>query len=180
VVAFSGFYLNLPQLVEGPMEAAGLELRDPRRDLEPSAAFAAGANVGWTAAIASASAAVPDARVYGLTLDEGRGYYQVRLIEADDVHVRGTRRLMVDAGTGAVVVNWSQLGATPAEMFRGWQFPLHTGQAFGEFGRWLASALSLVVCGLVIAGLTVFVLRGERRRERSAARASERVGIRLS
>jgi uncharacterized iron-regulated membrane protein len=166
VVAFSGFYLTLPQLVEGPMRAAGLELADPRRDLPPSAAFAAGSDVGWAGAVASASAAVPGARPFGLTLHEDRGYYQVRLIEADDVHVRGTRRVMVDAGTGAVVVNWSQLGATPAELFRGWQFPLHTGQAFGEFGRWLASVVSLATCGLVIAGVWLFLLRTARRRER--------------
>ncbi len=167
VVAFSGFYLTLPELVEGPMTAAGIELGDPRRDLPPSATFATGADVGWSAAVASASSAVPGGRVFGLTLDEERGYYQVRVVEPDDVHVRGTRRVMVDAGTGAVVVNWSQLGATPAEIFRGWQFPLHTGQAFGEFGRWLATALSLVACGLVIAGLVVFALRGGRRRGRA-------------
>jgi uncharacterized iron-regulated membrane protein len=166
VVAFSGFYLTLPQLVEGPMQAAGLQLEDPRRVLAPSAAHAAGRDIGWAAAVTAAAGAVPGATPFGLALDEERGYYQVRLIEADDVHVRGTRRVMVDAGTGAVVVNWSQLGATPAGMFVGWQFPLHTGQVFGEFGRWLASALSLVTCALVVAGVWLFTLRRARRRAR--------------
>jgi uncharacterized iron-regulated membrane protein len=163
IVAFSGFYLNLPKLVEEPMLAAGLELGDPRQALGPSAAFAGGADVGWRRAVEAATAAVPGARPFGLTLDEERGYYQVRLIEHDDVLVRGTRRVMIDAGNGDVVVDWSQLGTTAAEKFVGWQFPLHSGQAFGEFGRWLASLLSLVTCGLVIAGVAVFLLRRARR-----------------
>lgn len=166
VVAFSGFYMALPQLVEAPMRTLGLEIPDPRQDVAPSDAFRAGADIGWGAAVDRAAAVVPDARPFGLARDEQTGYYQVRFVEADDVLVRGTRRVLVDAGTGHVAVNWSQLGTTAPGMFVGWQFPLHSGQAFGEFGRWLASALSLVTCGLVIAGLTMFALRRSRRHSR--------------
>jgi uncharacterized iron-regulated membrane protein len=155
------------------MIAAGLELADPRRELAPSAAFATGRDVGWAAAVASAREAAPAARPFGLALDERRGYYQVRMIDPDDVHVRGTRRVMVDAGSGEVAVDWSQLGATPAEKVRGWQFPLHTGQAFGEFGRWLASAVSLATAVLVIAGVALFALRRERRRVPAGARLAQ-------
>ena len=169
VLAFTSVYLNFPNLVRlttamiSPVTAMPL----------PAARPADYPIVTPEQAIHRALGSVPSARAFGLTRDFANGWYSVRLRLPGDVNLSGNSRAYVDFSSGEVKAVRLATAATAGQRFLFWQFPLHSGEAFGLPGRiviGLAAVTLVVMCG---TGFYVW-LRGWTVRRRNARTA--RVG----
>jgi uncharacterized iron-regulated membrane protein len=112
---------------------------------------------------------VPGATPFGITRDFSRGWYSVRLVASADVNPSGNSQVYVDFATGEVVATRlaSEVGAGDRFLF--WQFPLHSGEAFGLAGRVaiaLAAMALMAICG---TGLYVWWRGWTLRRARARA-----------
>lgn len=167
VLAFTSVYLNFPSLMRSATAMVSPATAMPLPATRP----ADYPIVTPEQAMHSALASVPSARVYGFTRDFARGWYSVRLKLPGDVNVSGNSRAFVDFSSGEVKAVRLATAATAGERFLFWQFPLHSGEAFGLPGRiviGLAAVTLVVMCG---TGFYVW-LRGWTVRRRNARTAT--------
>ena len=87
------------------------------------------------AAVARALAAVPGARAFGFTRDFANHRYSVRLVLPDDINPAGNSQAYIDFSTGEVIAVRLASDAPAGLRFLYWQFPLHSGEAFGAAGQ---------------------------------------------
>lgn len=179
VLAFSSVYLNLPGLVKpsvnrlSPLTVA--PTAPPRSGTGPFTVTA-------DRAVAVALDAVPGAELYSVTRDAGKGWYSVRLRRPDDPSPLGNNYAYVDGYTGRLSASTTARDAGWGDHFIFWQFPLHSGMAFGLPGQAVVFALGLVFTVTSVSGLYIwwvgFRLRVFGRRassRRSSAGPMERV-----
>jgi uncharacterized iron-regulated membrane protein len=145
VLAFTSVYLNFPGLIRAATASVttvtAAATRAPVR-VEPV--------VTPDQAIDAAVARVPGAKPFGVTRDFVRGWYSVRLIVPGDVNPSGNSQVYVDFSTGDVVATRMASALSAGDRFLFWQFPLHSGEAFGLPGRvavTLAAVVLVVMCG---------------------------------
>ncbi|MEM7050099.1 MAG: PepSY-associated TM helix domain-containing protein [Acidobacteriota bacterium] len=103
------------------------------------------------------------------------GLYLVRLFDRRDISIHGGRFLYVSMEDGAVVSDRHARDGTLGDTLLAWQYPLHSGQAFGWPGRLLIFAAGLVICAMVATG---FVIWAKKRRGRVALAARRRAAPR--
>ncbi|MDX2220482.1 MAG: PepSY-associated TM helix domain-containing protein [Burkholderiales bacterium] len=164
VIAFTGLYMNLPQVIEPAVAAmspfserpASVRSADQRRDQTWQ--------VGWDAALATARAAHPVDPVAGIGKIEARGYYQVRFLLPGDIMDSGTVRYFVDGRNGQLLGHFNHRSGTLGDKIRVWQFPLHSGQGFGMPGRVLVLLIGLLPPLLALSGLWLWLRRRRLRR----------------
>ena len=146
VLAFTSVYLNFPGLVRAATVSVSTLTAPPTR---------LAVSVGPPAttpdhAIRAALARVPGAVPFGITQDFVRGWYSVRLVVPGDVNPTGNSQAYVDFSSGEVVAVRLASTLSAGDRFIFWQFPLHSGEAFGWPGR-VAVAMSalalMVMCG---------------------------------
>ncbi|WP_122465393.1 PepSY-associated TM helix domain-containing protein [Brevundimonas lutea] len=95
-----------------------------------------------------------------------KGVYAVRTFDPRDLDYQGRLWTYVDMTTGAVVARRHDNGDGAGDAFFAWQYPLHSGQAFGEVGRALVFLGGVVTAGLAWTGVLLWWRR--RRRSRPA------------
>lgn len=166
VVAFTSIYMNLPSLVKpvvktfSPLSgtvavpsAGHMDLAAPRVPVEQ--------------VIAAARNALPGARVHSVGQDFVKGLYGVRMQLPDDVAPAGNNTIYVRMTDGEVVFQRKLREASGGDVFLAWQWPLHTGGAFGRIGQCLIllGALALVI--ICVTGLNVWLRKRRSERQHS-------------
>lgn len=171
VLGFSGCLFNEPQWIRPVIARVAAvspqdkpQRDDPRRDKAPGRAA-----VGVARAAQAALDAFPAARVSRIVLPARPGLpYDVRLRQPGEVRQGdGNTRVTVDGATGRLLRVRDPLRAPAGDAFIDWQFPLHTGEAFGVAGRAVISVLGLAPAAFLVTGFAVW---WQRRKARRAAR----------
>ena len=161
VLAFSGIYFNLPQLIVPLVELVSTapdkaKLKNLRQD---------GDLLDAGQAMAAAQQLYPQARVSRIVLPPKQDQpYEIRVRQPDEIaQGDGATRITLDARSGQALRIRDPLTAPYGERFLGWQFPLHSGQAFGVGGRTFITAFGLMPLLFMLTGTLVW---WKRRRPR--------------
>lgn len=169
VIAFSGIYFNLPQLVVPLVDLVStvpdtVKLKNVQQD---------GAVLDAGQAMAAAQALYPQARVSRIMLPaKPEQPYEIRVRQPDEVaHGDGATRITLDARSGQALRIRDPLAASYGERFLGWQFPLHSGQAFGVAGRAFITAFGVMPLLFMLTGTLVWWKRRRGRRQARGAQA---------
>lgn len=166
VLGFSGCLFNEPQWIRPVIASvATVSSQDkPRRDNAPGRAA-----IGVARAAQAALDAFPAARVSRVVLPARPGLpYEVRLRQPGEVREGdGNTRVTVDGATGRLLRVRDPLRAPAGDAFIDWQFPLHTGEAFGVAGRAVISVVGMAPAAFLVTGFAVW---WQRRKGRRAAR----------
>jgi len=159
VLGFSGCLFNQPQWIR-PI-VASVAAVSPQEKIKGGAT----GDVGAARAAQAAADIFPAARVSRVGLPAKPGLpYDIRLRQPGEVRQGdGNTRVAVDAATGRVLRVRDPLRAPAGDAFIDWQFPLHTGEAFGTVGRVVVSVVGLTPAAFLVTGLAVW-------RRRRAAR----------
>ena len=145
VIAFTGMYMNLPAGVTDPVVTSVSRFSErPKAVGDRGAPRSDSWRIGWDEALARARAIEPENVLAVFGRVESRGYYQLRFLAPDDIVDAGTRRVFVSGRDGTVLGRFDDLRGSGADLFRIWQFPLHSGQGFGMPGR-----IAICVAGLL-------------------------------
>ena len=162
VLAFSGIYFNLPQCIV-PLVALvstvpdTVKLKNVTRD---------GAVLDAGQAMAAAQQLYPQARVSRIVLPPKQDQpYEIRVRQPDEIaHGDGATRITLDARSGQALRIRDPLTAPYGERFLGWQFPLHSGQAFGAAGRAFITVFGLMPLLFMLTGTLVWWKRRRGRK----------------
>ena len=154
VIAFSGIYFNLPQLVVPLVDLVSTvpdtaKLKNVQQD---------GAVLDAGQAMAAAQQLYPQARVSRIVLPPKQDQpYEIRVRQPDEIaQGDGATRITLDARSGQALRIRDPLTAPYGERFLGWQFPLHTGQAFGVAGRAFITLFGLMPLLFLLTGTVVW------------------------
>ena len=168
VLGFTGMAVNVPDWVRpvvgavAPMAPNGKVANGPAEGRQP---------ISVAAALQAAQQRVPAGRLSRVSLGTAKTPYEVRLRQPGEIRAGdGSTRVSVDAYSGAVLRVRDPLAAAPGDTFFNWQFPLHTGEAFGIGGRVLVSASGLAPLLFMLTGLLLWL--GRRAMHRKARRAT--------
>lgn len=168
VLAVSGVYFNWYDDFRAAV-AATLPTAASYSDKAPdrAAPVYAGA-LSADAAIAIAERRARDA-ADSILIEPRKGYYEVRLFDSRDVKPYGGRSIYVDMMTGAVLADEHEAAGGAGNAVLAWQYPLHSGQAFGWPGRIVIFIAGLSVCVFSATGVMIWA-RKRRARRVSAGR----------
>jgi uncharacterized iron-regulated membrane protein len=164
VIAFTGLYMNLPSVVEPVVRAVSPFTERPTSVRTPAMTRAEVWALGWDEAVSRARAAEPAKALAVAGRVEGRGYYQVRFMSEGDIVDAGSTRVFIHGRTGAVLGRFEDRKGSAGDVVRIWQFPLHSGQAFGLAGRLLVMTLGIAPVLLAATGVWLWVRRRRMRR----------------
>jgi uncharacterized iron-regulated membrane protein len=171
VLGFTGMAMNLPDWVRPVVGAVAT--------LEPNGKLANGPAqgrqlIGVAAALEAAQQRLPQGRLSRVALGSAKAPYEIRMRQPGEVRKDdGLTRVSVDAYSGAVLRVRDPLAAAAGDSFFNWQFPLHTGEAFGMAGRVLVSASGLAPLLFMVTGLVLWLgRRAMHRKARAAAVAA--------
>lgn len=176
VLAFTSVYFNLTSEVFRPVVSLFSPLSPEVGEVAPTLSQQPRpTRISYEQAIELARASLsPQARemepsYIGLTAS-ATGVYRVRFADAGrgDVnwHFR-TELLYIDGETGKTVLSrGSHLGSS-GDKFLTWQYPMHSGQLFGFWGRVFIAAVGVVVILLSITGIVLWLKKLNHRRPRS-------------
>jgi uncharacterized iron-regulated membrane protein len=175
VVSVTGMYLNWPSAVRGAVNA--FSPITPRYDqnapvlVEPLYA----PPVGFERAAQVARQHTGGARVDGISYNPAKGSYFANVIDPRDLDDSGWRWIFVDGRSAAILADRHPADGTAGDRILAWQFPLHSGKAFGWLGRMVILAAGVGVCTLVVTGLLLWT---RKRRARITAEARTPTGAR--
>lgn len=161
-LAVSGVYFNLNREVFRPVLSVFTPITPtlgetlPRR-VDPAAPLA----VNWDQAIARAAAVLAQTgatgRLGGIRYAPSNGVYTVGFHTTADIATRYPGTHVYIAGeTGRVLAIQQPNEGTAGDVFMQWQFPLHSGQAFGMPGRILIFLTGLAVATLSVTGVAIW------------------------
>lgn len=156
VVAFTSIYLNLPNMVK-PVVGTFSPLFDPA--VIPSAGHMdlAAPKVPVEQAITTARDTLPGARVHSVGQDFVKGLYSVRMQLPGDVSPTGNNTAYVRMADGRVVFQRKARDASGGDVFSAWQYPLHTGSAFGLIGQCLILLGAIALVAVCVTGFNVWL-----------------------
>lgn len=162
MLAISGIYFNLPQLIV-PLVALvstvpdTAKLKNVQQD---------GAVLDAGQAMAAAQLLYPQARVSRIVLPAKKDQpYDVRVRQPGEItHGDGATRITLDARSGLPLRIRDPLRAPAGDVFLGWQFPLHSGQAFGAAGRAFITVFGLMPLLFMLTGTLVWWKRRRGRK----------------
>jgi uncharacterized iron-regulated membrane protein len=173
LVLLSGVYFVLPQqfMATARLFSPGLERRyEVKPPLQPGRPF-----IAPETAIEILRRDFPDGRLAWVYIPgERRPTYMICRHGADTSSLFIDRVCVVlNAYDGKLMHVETPDAADPMSAFIAWQWPLHSGQAFGEVGRWL-----VFVCGLVCPLIFVTGFLHWRRKRAARRIAAARAAVR--
>ena len=167
VLGFTGFAMNLPEWVRpavaavATLEHNGKVANGPAEGRKP---------ISVAAAMEIAQQRVPSGRLSRVSLGSAKAPFEIRMRQPGEVREGdGSTRVSVDAFSGAVLRVRDPLTAAAGDTFLNWQFPLHTGEAFGLAGRTLVSVSGLAPLLFMVTGLVLWLGRRAMHRKARAA-----------
>lgn len=119
--------------------------------------------IGVDRAVAIASAHV-GAEVDSVLVVQRQGVYGVRTFDDRDLDDLGRLWTYVAMADGRIVGQRHDNGEGAGDGFFAWQYPLHSGQAFGLTGRLLVFASGVVTVLLCVTGVVLWVRRRPKNR----------------
>jgi uncharacterized iron-regulated membrane protein len=105
-----------------------------------------------------------------------KGLYAIRSFDPRDPDDMGRLWTYLAMEDGRPIARRHDMGSSAGDTFFGWQYPLHSGRAFGLSGRLLVAAVGLATFGLWLSGLLLWRQRG-RRKDTIRARATNQVPL---
>jgi uncharacterized iron-regulated membrane protein len=166
VIIFSGLYLifgNQVRALVGVFSPVDAHMLRENLKSEPANGRAP---IGAAAAAAIVDRLFPDGRLMDMGLPGAEGAYVVGKRADDEVNTsEPRRRVAVDQYSGAVLQVQDPHDFTAGETFLNWQYPLHTGEAFGDTGRVVIGMMGFVPALLYATGVTRWL---QKRRIRQA------------
>jgi len=157
VLGFTGMAMNLPDWVRPVVGAVAT--------LEANSKLANGPAEGRkplsvASALEAAQQQLPHARLTRVALGSAKAPFEIRMRQPGEVREGdGLTRVSIDAFSGAVLRVRDPLKAAAGDTFFNWQFPLHTGEAFGLAGRVLVSFSGLAPLAFMLTGLLLWLGR---------------------
>lgn len=118
--------------------------------------------VGFAAAAAAATAAIPGSRFVGTTFPSAADASYYAWVRAPGELYRGGyggSLVIVDANDASIRGSWPVTEAGPAKAFVASFYPLHTGEAAGLPGRILALLTGIWLAATVVFGLLLWLRR---------------------
>lgn len=152
VSIFSGMYMNFK-----PPWRALVSLVSPLEE-KPKDLHSQPANgrspLSLDAAVAIADRAFPDGRVQYLNLPVGpNGYFTIgKRIDGEVNEVSTRRKVLVDQYSGEILYREDPREYSAGDRFFEWQYPLHSGEAFGNYGRAFMLFFGVVPVTLYVTG----------------------------
>ncbi|HXZ14792.1 MAG TPA: PepSY-associated TM helix domain-containing protein, partial [Roseiarcus sp.] len=121
--------------------------------------------IGVDAAVAAANAVFPDGRLHWVLLPSTpNGVYVVgKQSDGEPNRSKTYRNVGVDQYSGEILHVQDRAAFTAGERFLEWLFPLHSGEAFGQFGRPITLLTGIIPLALYVTG---FLRWRQRRRGR--------------
>lgn len=177
MLGFSGLYFNLPEWVR-PAVASVATLTPTEKLHNAPARGARGEAIGPAAAIAAAQAVNPAGRIGRISLPaDPKTPYEIRMRQPGEVRQGdGSTRITVDAYTGQLLRVRDPLQAPAGDTFLNWQFPLHTGEAFGLAGRIVITVAGVAPLAFMVTGLVLWL--GRRRKSVRQVQPARPAGLR--
>lgn len=168
VVAFTSVYLNLPEVVK-PVIAKFSPIGSNADAPGAMPVSVDDTVISPEQAASTALKVLPQARVYSVSRDFRKGLYTVRLRLPGDVSPTGNNSVFIGMVDGEV--NYTRLASerSGADGFIAWQFPLHTGKAFGLLGQILVCIGAIALVAMCVTGFNVW-LRKHRSEKQLALR----------
>ncbi|RZT41304.1 PepSY-associated TM helix domain-containing protein [Cupriavidus agavae] len=165
VTAFSGWYLNLPKWVTPIIASVATVSPAVKHQSDPPPA---GTHAITPAqAMTAAQRQYPGALVTRVGLPRKPGdAYEIRLRQEGEIRGgSGATRLWLDAYSGRPLGARDPLDAAPGDTIINWLFPLHTGEAFGTYGRVFITVFGLAPLAFAMTGVLIWWKRrsGHRR-----------------
>jgi uncharacterized iron-regulated membrane protein len=172
LLAFTGVYMEFPQLFRGV--AGMLMLSSSKSDHTELKSTGSHSRRSITAdeAIEIAQAQFPHARWDHLhPPKDSDGVFEVALRQPNEVQRSyGRTQVHIDRYTGNILKVVDPNHGSAADAFFAAQFPLHSGEALGMFGRWLVFVTGLTPAVLYVTGLVVWWRKSQakQRQQRTA------------
>lgn len=156
VSALSGVHFNMPQWVTPAVNTIS-PVTPNTKILNQSAA--AGDAVSIAAAVRSAQARFPEARVSRVAMPAKAGQpFEIRVRQPGELRKGpGATRISVDSGDASVLRVIDPERARGGDKFLSWLFPLHTGEAFGLGGRIFISLFGFIPLAFFATGVVIWV-----------------------
>lgn len=166
VIAFTGVYMEFPHWFQSTVKVFA-DVTDPPDDLA-SEALEGAKPLTPDQALAIAQKQFPDARFDHLHPPTGTdGFYEVAFRQHGEVQMSfGRSQVFLDQYTGKTLAIRRPQEFTAADAFFAWQFPLHSGEAFGLAGRWLVFVTGLAPGVLYVTGFLLWLRRRRFRNRR--------------
>ena len=160
LLAFTGFFLSYPSLLETLTSSSGMEHGQSGRTIT-SSAIPNNHPTGLQAAFFVAQGAFPKAKLRRLSTPTGdTGIYRINFRQSSEINQRHPfTSVWVDRWSGQVKEVRNPNKFTLGETFASWIWPLHTGEALGKNGKfiWFLAGLSLFM--LYVSGLMRWLCR---------------------
>lgn len=167
VVLLSGVYMNLPeqfmvlvkQFSPGTQSFMDIPHSTPAHGQTP---------IGLAEALTIVRSRYPDGRLDGLRPADGEsGVYYIRMIDVPNLsHFWSERQVTVDQYSGAILqVQDPSMRRTVGQAFVDWQWPLHSGKAFGWTGRILVFVTGLLCSVLFVTGIIRWLQKRRAKRK---------------
>ncbi|MDT4291489.1 PepSY-associated TM helix domain-containing protein [Methylomonas sp. MO1] len=160
LLAFTGFHLAYPTLLENLTAASGMGHGDAGPNVR-SSAIPNDRPTSLSEAILVARGPFPSSEVRRITTPVGElGTYRINLRQLNEINQHHPfTTVWVDRWSGQIrdVQNPNKFSA--GQTFTTWLWPLHTGEAFGESGRLLWFFVGLTPTCLFLSGLIHWLYR---------------------
>lgn len=168
-LAVSGVYFNLPEQFRTVVNAVSPLTPPPSDRIAARPAPLLAPPLDWDAAAARARGLHLD----GIGYDPAKAIYGLFVRDRRDIDGYGGRAILVDATSGRLLSDHHRNSGSAGDVVMAWQFPLHSGKAFGWWGRIAIFITGLAVCVFSTTGVMIWA-RKSRARSRPSRSAVER------
>lgn len=158
VLALTGVTLAWPETSREAVAIAtpvGGRLHERWPDVAPPVA-----PIGLDEAVAAVTAHRPD--LHSIRVLPDHAAYAVRTYDPRDPDYQGRLWTYISMADGRPLGRRHDNGDSAGDLFFAWQYPLHSGQALGEPGRWIVFASGALTTLLVVSGWLLWWRRRSR------------------
>ena len=163
VLFFSGVYLAFPNTISGLVNA--FSPVTPATSPPASGKQEGRDDIGVDGAMAAAQAHWPDATISAIYPPTGGpDAWLLTLQRPGDPRLHGASSgLAVNRYSGDILLSVDPLRDTAGDIFIHWQYPLHTGEAFGMPGRVLVLVFGLLPTLMLLTGYRIWRAKASNR-----------------
>lgn len=120
----------------------------------------------------TAQAVFPQAQLNGVRFGDEFSGMSMIFLQPDELRAElGTSRVVLDPWSGEILQVRNPLAGSAGDDLLEWMFPLHNGEAFGHFGRFIALVAGFIPFVLFVTGLSIWA---RRRRKHKASAATDK------